>query len=397
MHRTTPTQPPVTAVLDERLATTSVCLAVNYGARRDPAGMSGLAHVLEHALMAAPGPGGTSFSEHVERLGGHANAETGMELMLFYARVHADDADDVSARLLAATFDPQWTAECVRTERDVVLSEMAAAEADDSDVVQDRFLAQLFPGHPLGRPVGGTRGEIEALDLPSVADGYDTVFRPSPMHVFVVGPRVPSTLDASVATTPLPAVTTDAPMPPPPPSNPTVTWPDGYGWAAIGGRSTTLTAPDRHDFEVLSQLLGGSSSSLLYRKLRNEKRLTYMFHAWHRGYVDTGAWRVLVGIEKGKGDAVLDTVREALTELADQGPRPADLAAARMQAKMRLILNREQPLEHARLLAQRTFAGTLDWSVEQELAALDTVDDAGVRAAAARIVTDLLTVVSPEA
>jgi predicted Zn-dependent peptidase len=94
---------------------------------------------------------------------------------------------------------------------------------------------------------------------------------------------------------------------------------------------------------------------------------------------------------------VLDTVREALTELADQGPRPADLAAARMQAKMRLILNREQPLEHARLLAQRTFAGTLDWSVEQELAALDTVDDAGVRAAAARIVTDLLTVVSPEA
>ena len=87
------TRLPLRTVLDDRLKTTSFCFAVGYGSRDDPAGRGGIAHLLEHLVMSSPLVGGVSFSEYVERRGGQANAQTGMEVMLYHAQVHADDAD----------------------------------------------------------------------------------------------------------------------------------------------------------------------------------------------------------------------------------------------------------------------------------------------------------------
>ena len=85
---------PVASVVDERLRTTSICLGVAYGARHDPENLGGLAHMLEHLLMAAPVDGKGPLVEYIERLGGNANAETGLEHMLFHAQVDAADADE---------------------------------------------------------------------------------------------------------------------------------------------------------------------------------------------------------------------------------------------------------------------------------------------------------------
>ena len=52
-------------------------------------------------------------------------------------------------------------------EKQAVFQELAAADADPSDVVQDAFLAHQFPGHALGRPVGGTRESVEPREQDS--------------------------------------------------------------------------------------------------------------------------------------------------------------------------------------------------------------------------------------
>ncbi|OAR27153.1 hypothetical protein A8W25_02470 [Streptomyces sp. ERV7] len=186
-----PSALPTIALLDERLRTTSICLAVRYGSRHDPAEHGGLAHLLEHTLMSAPLGGRPSFCEQVERLGGHANAETGLDIMLFYAQVHADDADEVARLLHQAVLRPELTDEVLDTERDAVLQELAAAQADPGDVVQDAFLSRLFPAHPLGRPVGGDVGQIRRITLPAVQEGHRTRFLTSAMTLVVTGPRLP--------------------------------------------------------------------------------------------------------------------------------------------------------------------------------------------------------------
>src|SRR5215469_4243723 len=320
---------PISTVVDERLRTTSLCLSVDYGSRDDPPGQGGVAHLWEHMALSAPGLTGVSFCECVERLGGQANAETGLEQMLIYAQVHADDADDVAAALLDAVEHPTITSALLETERAVVLQELAAAEADPADVVQDAFLGTLFARHPLGRPVAGTAGEIRSLSLDDVLAAYNTWFSCRPIALVVVGPRIPEPLagppaGTSASTRIEPRAATLAGEP----GASSVRWPAEFAWTCVGGRSPARGVAGREAYTVLADLLGGSPASLLYRRLRTELGLAYHFEAWDRGYAEAGAWRVMAGVDSGNGDQAVSVITGLLKDLARTGPNPGDLAAA---------------------------------------------------------------------
>ncbi|RSS93852.1 insulinase family protein [Streptomyces sp. WAC05292] len=385
-------------VVDERLRTTSLCLAVASGSRDDPDGLGGAAHLLEHLVMSLPLAGGASFSERVERLGGRANAETGLEQMLYYAQVHADDADEAATLLLRAFTAPGFTQSALDDEREVVLQELAAAAADPADAVQDAVLAALFPGHPLGRPVGGDPRQLRAVTLDDIRAAHAALVN-APAALTVVGPRIPGALRGLPrGTRPAPAAAVP-PAPLRPVSSPAFALPAeaDYSWLCLGARSPRAGSPLRPAYTVLAQLLGSSPSSLLYRALRGERQLSYAFQAWDRGYREAGAWRVLIGTGPDQAGEAVEVVRGLLARLAERGPDAADLQAARRQAAMGLVLDAEEPMERARLTADRTAAGTLPWSPESEAAALRAVTADRVRAAAADVAAHLLVTVRPEA
>ncbi|MEU6275034.1 pitrilysin family protein [Streptomyces populi] len=393
---------PVVAVVDERLSTTTVCLTSKYGSRDDPSQECGLAHVLEHVLMSAPVGSVPSFSEYVERLGGHANAETGLDRMLFYAQVHADDAEEITGLLQHAVLRPRWNERTLPQEKRAVFQELATAAADPSDVVQDAFLEHLFPGHALGRPVGGTRESVERFDVAALAAGHRERLLTAPLSLIVVGPAVPASADPLVAGVPDSALaligTAErdlASLPAPGPERP-VRWPDEFAWVCAGARSVGNHDPRRPHFNVLAQLLGSSPSSVLYRRLRGEAGLAYAFQSWNRGYGETGAWRVLAGVDAGNGDAALAVIRGALEEIATDGPKPDDLESARRQAQMRILTSVDAPLECARFLALRS-GGPADWTPTVEVADIAAVSAADLRAAAAQVLDGWRAVVRPEA
>ncbi|MGW1075958.1 M16 family metallopeptidase [Streptomyces sp. NPDC002537] len=388
---------PVVTSIDDRLKTTSICLGVSYGARHDPPGRGGLAHVLEHVLMSAPLPGVGPLVQHVERLGGNANAETGVQQMLFHVQVDAQDADEVADLLLRAVLEPELDAATLETERAAVLQELAAAAADPMDTVQDAVLAALFPGHPLGRPVGGTAAEITAMDLGTVLDGHRTALLTSPMALAVVGPRVPRGLDRTVGAA-MPAEVSSRPHFPLGPVAATEPgWPDEFAWVMVAGRSTGLADSNRHRYAVLANLMGAPASSILYRELRVAAGLAYSFQSWEGGYAEAGAWRVLIGVDSGNGPEAVRIVLRVLDTLATEGPDDTDLDAARRHTRMSVLRDTESPLEHARLLASRALFHRGGWDLDTELREIAAVTRDDIRQAASSLRADLVTVVRPEA
>jgi predicted Zn-dependent peptidase len=386
----------VLPVLDESLRSISICLAVPRGSRHDPSGQGGLAHVLEHVLMSAPTASGEPLCQYVEGLGGAANAQTGLESMLFHVRVLADDADEVLDLLLKAVLRAQFDSAAFEAERSVVLRELSAAAADPMDEAQDAFLTALFPGHPLGRPVGGTEAEVTGLDLPAVVAGYHAVFDKAPFSLAVVGPRLPARLASSPTSPPadgLAAQPDSRACPLEAVREDTVRWPGEFGWLAIGGRSAPRSATASYAYELLAALLGGSPSSLMYRSLRDEHGLAYSFQAWNRGYLESGAWRVLIGTEPGSVTAVVGQVRALLSELAEHGPSPRDLEAAKRQAITRAAFDMEDPLEHAQTLAQRDLPGGPGAEADVGLAAVSAME---IRDAARRILSQFVMTIRPE-
>lgn len=394
---------PVQVVVDERLKTASLCLATGYGSRDDPEGGGGLAHMLEHILMSAPLDGGPSLSESLERLGGYANAETGIEGVRFVAQVLQEHLEDAVAALLEAVLRPRWDERILAQERGAVLRELASLEADPSEDVQDAFLRTLFPGHPLGRPVGGTVQEVTALSLATLDEVHRSRFLRAPRVLAVMTPRPPR-LPEQVRTQAGPAAAAPGresvpqalkPLTPHVPD--TVAWPGGFCWVCVGGRSAPAGHADTEAFRVLAAMLGDSPSSLLYQKLRRDESLAYVFQTWHGGYRESGAWRTMIGLEPENGPAAVRAVLSSLEDLAAHGPSDATLEVAVRKSCTQMLQESEIPLEMVRMTARRSMETAGAWSLEEELASLRRVSADDVRRAAGAVLDTLQIAVSPGA
>ncbi|GAA3885692.1 pitrilysin family protein [Saccharothrix violaceirubra] len=397
IHRGTVGGLTVLCVPDHRLRTVSLALGLAYGARFDPPGQGGVAHLLEHVLMAGETGREHSFCEQVERLGGHANAQTAPDTMAFYAQVAAEDVDRVAPDLCAAVLAPEIGAADFDREREVVLQELAGAAADPGDVVQDAFLAAAFAGHPLGRPVGGVPDELRALNLDDVVTAHERVFSTRPAALVAVGPlEVDRVVDLIAGAVPRRRAAEFVPTTPEPLSPVVADGPhDGFSWLCTGSRAPSRHEGDHSAYVVLACLLGSSPASVLYRKLRVERALSYSFQAWTTAYAESGVWRVLVGTDSSTVDDCRVAVRAALTEMATGGPASADLDAARRQARMDLVRTAEAPLDLAVHLLKRTWAGAVDWTVDGGIAGVTGVSAERVRLAARQVLDGLVEVVRP--
>lgn len=386
--------------------TTALCLSVEFGSRHDPPGLGGTAHLLEHVLMAAPIGAGPSLSERVDELGGSTNATTGLERMLFYAHVRTENAAEVARLLAQAALDPRVGEETLESERRAVLQELAAADADPSDVVQDAYLARLFAGHPLGRPVGGTASEVRRTSADDVMAVHARHLLPRRMALVSVGGLTDDRLHDALDGTPLSRpVTTDRASAEPQPvalsslgdGGSEVRWPaDDFCWMSVGSRGPAASDPRRHAYRVLSYLMSSTATGPLYQRLRVEDGLVYTFHSWYRPYLESGSWRVLAGAETANGPRVLQGIRDTLENIAAGDTTPQALAAARHRALTRSVLDADSPLDAATQIAAKSRSGTVHWSLEEELTWVETVGLPDIAAAAAAVLEDLVIVVRPE-
>ncbi|MEV6823598.1 pitrilysin family protein [Amycolatopsis sp. NPDC051102] len=372
------------------LRTTTLCVALARGSRDDRPGRAGAAHLFEHLVMSARGSG-SALTDLVEERGGTANASSGNELTLYYARVADEDAPQVAAALWRAVESPQITEADLIREKNVVAQEIATARADAGDVVQDAFLADLFgSSHPLGRPVAGDPGDVASF---TPADAEAERERGLPPHrVVVVGGADPGRIRAALPEHALLARDFRRPGSPPEPVRPgPAAEPAAEGefaWVAVGGRAVPARDPACAAYAVLGHLLGSSPASSLYRELRDAAGLAYTFQAWPSHYTDAGAWRVLMGVESGNVPKAVAVVERLLHRIAETGPSAREHAIAVRQAVGQSRRDAEDPWQLTIDLALR---GGLDpsWTPESEQAALQQVTPGQVRAAAARVAETL--------
>ncbi|MEV4099770.1 pitrilysin family protein [Nonomuraea sp. NPDC049649] len=353
-------------------AVTTVSVWLRVGSRYEQPGTAGGTHLLEHMLMQAPLAGGERVVDLLEELGGEANAVTGREHLALYARVPTGEAIgalDILARALA---EPELSAPVLEAERKVVQEELRLAAADPLDVVHDVFFELAFPGHPLGRPVGGTIEEVDRLELDALRDHHRRFLGSA--GVVVCGGADPDGLLRVLDKGPLAAL---PPWQESDPGEPPV-WGGGHAalrlnadtaGVVLGGAAAPYRDPLRHRWPVLMELLAGASSALLTEELRNRRGLCYELWPMVVPYLDAGTWRVFLATAPEHLDEVVDRATELLTE-----PRwtEAEVARAARRAAALLRLEAEQSLEEVLLYGKHALvAGAPGWTLAGELAAVE--------------------------
>src|SRR5437870_4951078 len=178
-------------VLTERMPgvrSTALGVWVLAGSRDEVPAISGSSHFLEHLLFkGTESRSARDIAEAFDAVGGDVNAFTAKEYTCYYARVLDRDLPMAVDHLCDMLQHSMIRAGDLDAERQVILEEIHMHEDSPEDVVYDLFTETLWPEHPLGRPILGTKETIAAATKGSVGRFYRKHYVPGNLVIAAAG------------------------------------------------------------------------------------------------------------------------------------------------------------------------------------------------------------------
>lgn len=338
----------VVVIPDRRTPVVTQMIWYKVGSADETPGKSGLAHFLEHLMFKGTRahPAG-EFSQLVSRIGGNENAFTSYDYTGYFQRVPRDQLATMMAFEADRMTGLVLQDENVLPERDVVLEEYNMRVANNPDArLTEQIMAALYLNHPYGRPVIGWRGEIEKLDREDALAFYRRFYAPNNATLVIAGDVSADEVRPMAEATfgkiaPQPAIPPKRirPQEPPPAGPRTVTLADprveqpGIRRYYLVPSSVTAAPAESAALEVLAQLMGTGSNSLLYRALVVDKPLAVSAGAWYQGTaIDPSQFGIAVspkpGVEFAQIEQAMDDV---IAGLAQAPVRAEDLERTKTQ------------------------------------------------------------------
>src|ERR1700761_4189741 len=371
------------------LESASLGIWVNTGSRNERPSEMGVSHMLEHmAFKGTATRSARAIAEEIEAVGGILNAYTGREQTAFHARILKEDvplAMDIIADILT---NPSFDQAELERERQVVLQELGQARDTPDDIVFDHLQSAIFKDQPLGWPILGEEKSVNAFSRPMLKDYMASQYRLEGMTLVASGAVDHATIlklaqDKCGGLNPgqVPACA-----------------PAHYvggdfreledlEQAHVAYAFPGLSNADADYFvaQIYATALGGGTSSRLFQEVREKRGLCYSVYAFSNGFQDSGFLGIYAGTgenEAGELSAVIAGEMAAMTaNLAE-----AEVARARAQLKVSLLMGMERPGTRAEQIAGQLFALGKIQSAAEIVDHLDAIDVAAVKAYAARVV-----------
>lgn len=327
------------------------------GAADEAPGVSGVAHFLEHLLFKgtetmAPG----EFSAVVARNGGSDNAFTSYDYTAYFQRVAADRLGLMMKMESDRMVNLRLTEEDIAAERDVILEERnQRVENNPGALFREQANAAQYLNHPYGTPIIGWRHEMRTLDMEKALDFYKTYYAPNNAILIVAGDVLPDEVRALAeehygklpANPDLPERA--RPQEPRQMAERRLVFEDPRVAQPYVIRS--YLAPERDSgaqekaaaLDLLAEILGGGTTSLLAEKLQFETQRAVSTSAYYgaTSLDDTTFGLAVVpapGVTLQQAEEAMD---EVITTFLEEGVDSEQLARIKMQVRAAEIYARD--------------------------------------------------------
>lgn len=265
------------------------------GAMDEPPAKSGLAHFLEHLMFKGTKtlkPG--AFSAIVARNGGRENAFTSQDYTGYYQNVASDRLEKMMEIEADRMTNLVLTDALIEPERNVVLEERRSRiENSPNGKLAELSNAALFMNHPYRIPIIGWEHEIRSLTREDMLDFYRDWYAPNNAVLVLSGDvtaaEVRPLVEKYYGKIPARAVPQRPRWQEPPPDgerrivlkHKQVQQPS-WSRRMLAPSYSTGPEEDTYALQVLAEILGGGSTSRLYRSLAVEQRKAVSAGAWYR-------------------------------------------------------------------------------------------------------------------
>ena len=374
-----------------RSVTLGIWFAV--GSRDESPEEAGMSHFMEHMMFkGTPTRSARDISEEFDRMGAEFNAGTSKEYTVYYARFldqHLPNAFEILGDMVVNASLAEE--ECVK-EREVVIEEIARMEDNPEDQVGEIFETALWPNHPIGLSVIGSRETVGSFGHETATAFRDKHFVTGNVIVAAagnvehdslvafaerfliglsVGPRTPREHSASEGQKPLVSLSKETEQ----------------AHILLGVVTMAAKDEDRFALQLMSDVLGGGMSSRLFQQIREQRGLAYAVQSYPALYQDTGEFAVYVGTRPDNAELVVQLIRAEFAKIAQEGITAEELARAQESSAGHLVLSTEATRNRMMRLGRSEVVGNEVLSADEVIDRLAAVTLDDVKRIAAKVLT----------
>ena len=299
----------------------SIGIIINNGSIKEDKHNNGISHLLNICyLKVQKKRTAKDIAETIDNIGGQLNAFTSKESTCYYAKVlynHIDIAIDVLGDMLTNSI---FSESDIEKEKAVIIEEINMYLDSPEDMVNDLLNEIMFENTSLGRPILGTEETIKNLSREKIIDYFINNYRPENIVISLAGnidtkevfkmlnyhfgnfnnsnKKIYEINSIYNFTNKMKGINKNT---------------EQLNFC-IGMEGVPVTSEYVEGLLVLNNIFGGSMSSRLFQKIREDLGLAYAVESYPSSYKDIGILTIYAGLHPSQ---LLKTVKHIENEMND--------------------------------------------------------------------------------
>jgi predicted Zn-dependent peptidase len=343
------------------------------------------------------------ISKAFDAMGAESNAFTSKEYTCYYARVIDEHVEDALEVLSDMVVNSAFAQDCIDSEREVVIEEIARSEDTPDDHIFDVFTDAMFPAHQLGRPILGTRQIVGAFKHDDCIAYHDSKYAAQNCVVAVSGNI---THEAVVAACErllagMHQGTANERGSVEPQTRPTfsiVQKETEQAHIIYGMPGIPCGDDDRFAGSLMEIALGGPMSSRLFQEVREKRGLAYAVYASNTPYMHAAQFGVYAGTRPANIEQVVSVIHQEVRRMASEPMDSEELQRVQEYVVGNTMLGLEATRSRMLRLGRNAVNGLEVLSPDETIARYRAVTSEDILRVAQRVLNQPVTlaVISPE-
>ena len=353
---------------------------INVGSRIENEEISGVSHFIEHMLFkGTENRTSKQIASEIDNLGGQINAFTSKECTCYYVKLldsHIDIGIDILSDMI---LNSKFNEEDINKERSVIIEELKMYEDSPEDLAYDLLTENIYAGDSLGMNIIGTEESLNKLGKNEILNYFEKYYVPNNAVIAISGNFEFSEIVKKIEEKFKNWENKDINIELKKAEFKSCFLTKNKDTEQVNLTMSLEAVPLENEEEVyalavINTVFGGSISSRLFQKIREEKGLVYSIYSSQSLYRKCGELGIFASMSNEHLEEVYNSIIEEISFMKESYLTDKEISESKEQLKGSYILGLESTSSRMMSIGRSMTLNNKLESSDDILKAIDNVD-----------------------
>ena len=358
----------------------SLGIWINAGSRIEDEEISGISHFIEHMLFkGTKNRTSKQIASEIDNLGGQINAFTSKECTCYYVKLldsHIDIGIDILSDMI---LNSKFNEDDLDKERSVIIEELKMYEDSPEDLAYDLLTENIYKNDTLGMNIIGTEESLKKLNREKLLDYFNKYYVPNNSVIAISGNfnfnEIINKIEDKFKGWKKRSVNIDIKKA----EFKSCFLTKNKDIEQVNLAMSLEAVPLENDEEVyalavINTVFGGSISSRLFQKIREEKGLVYSIYSSQSLYRKCGELGIFASMSNEHLEEVYESIIEEIKIMKKDYLTEQEIKESKEQLKGSYILGLESTSSRMMSIGRSLLLNNKVESTDDILKSIDNVD-----------------------